>query len=478
MAAASMATPSSITPAQQAFMDALKQKLNQQFSTLTNGKFETISVPDGFYWGIQFGPNNYYNKNSLNQMNLQAITASNGNLAIGNANFTTLYNSIMQAVVFDFSQGDLDDLAKDNAAFQAQIQAVINSWESDNGAPIAASDIATAVPKTKLGYIQAQVLKNWPDPRNIPSSMQSFKQAYQTFQTQAQVSNRLTTQSATAMNRVAAAQANSVAGTATNGGLQTDNSNYYPPFGPFPTQNKINSDLQTLSNKASIKIKLDNFSSQESHLSIESNVGFSIPIFDFIQIGVSGGSKYTVDKYASSKTVINMTIEYQGVTFVETPLNDSNLTTDNTKGWYANDVLTQAINNTRQGGQHPSKSGYTLQGTQFPVSDYFGPGKQFSRIKTWVLSQQPTITMQFCGAEASKIKTDFQQHSHVDVKLFGLFSIGSIDQSYQVTNVDDKSVAGCVSVTMGPSVIQGTTPAADARAYVIGGVPSYPPDRT
>src|ERR1700731_4835787 len=135
MAAASMATPSSITPAQQAFMDALKQKLNQQFSTLTNGKFETISVPDGFYWGIQFGPNNYYNKNSLNQMNLQAITASNGNLAIGNANFTTLYNSIMQAVVFDFSQGDLDDLAKDNAAFQAQIQAVINSWESDNGAP-------------------------------------------------------------------------------------------------------------------------------------------------------------------------------------------------------------------------------------------------------------------------------------------------------------------------------------------------------
>jgi len=129
-------------------------------------------------------------------------------------------------------------------------------------------------------------------------------------------------------------------------------------------------------------------------------------------------------------------------------------------------------------GTNPPKTGYSLHSDQYPVNDYFGPGKKFSRIKTWVVSQQPTIKMKFCGADISRIKTDFQQNAHVGVKLFGLFDVGSVDQSYQVTNVDDKSVQGCVIVTMGPTVTIGTTPSSDSRAYILGGVSSYPPNNT
>src|SRR5439155_11146416 len=136
-----------------------------------------------------------------------------------------------------------------------------------------------------------------------------------------------------------------LAGTVANGGLQTSSDSYYQPLGPFPTQNKINSSLQTLTNKVSMNFKLENFSSKESRLSIEGKTGFTIPIFDFASIGVSGGAKYTVDKYASSSTVINTDITYEGITFVEVPLTDANLTGDNKSGWYWNDGLSDATRN-------------------------------------------------------------------------------------------------------------------------------------
>ncbi len=68
------------------------------------------------------------------------------------------------------------------------------------------------------------------------------------------------------------------------------------------------------------------------------------------------------------------------------------------------------------------------------------PNKKFSRIKTRVISQTQTISMNFCGADTSKIVTDFREKSRVDVKLFGLFGFGSVDQSYEVKTVDTKSV--------------------------------------
>jgi hypothetical protein len=470
---------SSPTAMQLAFADALKEKLNKQFSGQTDGKFETMSVPNGLYWGIQFGGNNYYNNNFLNQINLQAIRGSNGILTVGNDQFTVLYNGILGGIVFAWSQSDEKAMNQDNATNSAQVQALINSWETDMGKPITQAQMDGAAPPTKLGYILGQYVDKWSsDPDKVPEAFPNFKPALLVYLQQAAISARFGTQAARFNGRLIEARKNSLAGTAANGGLPISADAYYQPFGPFPTQNAINSGLLTLTNKASINFKLENFSSKESHLSIEGKTGFTIPIFDFASIGVSGGAKYTVDKYASSSTVINTDITYEGITFVQAPLTDANLTADNKKGWYANDVLSDAIGNVWTSGSNPPKTGLSLHTTQYPVGDYFGPGKKFSRIKTWVLSQEPTIKMQFCGADASKIKTDFKQNSKVSVKLFGLFDIGSVEQSYQVTDVDDKSVAGCVTVTMGSTKKIGSTTDKDFRAYVVGGVPSYPPNNT
>ena len=59
--------------------------------------------------------------------------------------------------------------------------------------------------------------------------------------------------------------------------------------------------------------------------------------------------------------------------------------------------------------------------------------------------------------------------------LFGLFSVGSASSSYQVQDVQQDSQAGTVTVTLGPPEVSGTIPLQQQVAYVLGGVPSYPP---
>jgi hypothetical protein len=60
--------------------------------------------------------------------------------------------------------------------------------------------------------------------------------------------------------------------------------------------------------------------------------------------------------------------------------------------------------------------------------------------------------------------------------VLGLFSVGSAKMSYNVQSVDDKSVEGSVIVKFGPPEISGTTPLEQQKAFVLGGVASYPPN--
>ena len=463
-----------ITPGQQEFIAELNKKLEAQFSSQLDGKFSTMNVPNGFYWGIQFGGNNYYNEKALDQVGLQAVIGSNNVLTVADSDFTTLYNSILQNIVYNFSEEDAKKMATEQSNADSQIQAVINSWENDADEKITEEAIKDAgcFPKTKLGYIDYQVEKMWKgDINKIPSSLNSFKVAYQTYQVDCQVSFQLQSASAAAILKLKACRENSLKPTAENGGLQTGSGSFHTAFGPFPTQNKINSGLQTLTNKASVKMALSNFDSKTTNLKIEGSAGISIPVLDFLSIDLGASSSYSLSTYTESNTTVEIEITYTGITFVGAPLTDGNLSPDNSKGWYDNDILKQAISN-RDG----NRTGYQLLSNQYPNSEYFGPGKIFSRIKTWVIGQEPNVTMKFCSANTNRVESDFKEQASIGIKLFGIFGIGSAKQSYQVSKVHKDTSAGCVTVEMGPSKIIGTTASSDSTAYVVGGVASYPPD--
>jgi len=149
----------------------------------------------------------------------------------------------------------------------------------------------------------------------------------------------------------------------------------------------------------------------------------------------------------------------------------SRLTADNKTGWYANDILEEVATKTGQ-----DATGYKLQGSEYDVGELFGPGMAFSRLKTFVISQQPTIAMTFTGTEISRVTSDFKVGASIKLKLFGLFTLGEAEGSYSVHNVQSDSKTGTVTVTFAPPQVSGTTPLEKQVAYVLGGVASYPPD--
>ncbi|WP_404392630.1 hypothetical protein [Humibacillus xanthopallidus] len=464
-------TDASITPGQEAFIQALQAKVSQSFSSLLDGDFVPMSMPSGAYYGIQYGPNNYYNTSFLGQLDQTVTIGDNGQAQPGSTKFTSLYADIMSGVVFTFSSADNQSLQRDQAQYQSQLQQVISTWEVNVGT-ITDDQMKSAFPPTKLGYIYTQFAQRWSsDINNVPASLQAFKDALQNYQVQAQVANRLSIQSAQAMARLAALRANLATPSAANGALQIDASTYYPAFGPFPDQNTIVSSLASGNRSLELNLKLTNFSSQTTNMSVGGSVGLEVPIADIVEVGFSGGARYTLDKYSSASTTVTMDVAYEGITFVSTPLTSGALATSNRAGWYAEDILAEALENV-----DGSRTGYSLQGGAFPADEYFGSGKKFSRIKTWVLSREPSITLQFCAAQTDDVTSDFTENAKLSLKVLGLFTVGEVDQSYEVKNVDDKTVDGCVIVSLGaPDSSSGTTSLQTARAFLVGGVPSYPP---
>jgi len=110
------------------------------------------------------------------------------------------------------------------------------------------------------------------------------------------------------------------------------------------------------------------------------------------------------------------------------------------------------------------------------VDDLFGPGKAFSRLKTFVISQQPTMVLTFTGTDVSKVTSDFKVGASIKLDLFGLFTLGQASGSYAVQDVRENTKDGSVTVTFGPPKVSGTIPLQQQVAYVMGGVASYPPD--
>ena len=462
---------SEIAQAQAEFANILSRKIEDLLLDRLDGRFEVMNVPNGYYWGIQFGPNNYYNPKSLAQMDLEVVVGSNDILTLGSSVFSTMYRDVLENIAYVFSESDLELMAQQQASADSQIQAVINTWETFVG-PITSQAIEECgcFPPTKLGYIDYQVQERWDsDINQIPTSLQAFREAYQIYQVEAEAVFRLQSASAVAMKRLDNARTNTAMPTAGNGGLQTGAESFYVTFGPFPTQNQINSGLQSLSNRITINVSLDASSSQENthcDVRIEKNAAISISKSSLFQKRVSEAPEVCTDS-----STFEMSAVYEGVTVISTPLTDGILSGDGETGWYDNEILAQAIYNTDQ-----SRTGYTLLGNQFPVDEYFGVDKKFSRVKTWVVSRQPKFTMKYCSGDAARSESIFRDEEATWIKPFEIFGIRLPLRNYTLWKIDSSGRTNCTNVDLGPSLITGTTSPSDATAYVVGGVPSYPPD--
>lgn len=460
------ANAGAISPAQQAFIDQIKNATSQLLSTQLDGEFQVVNHPAGFNYGITYGNNGYYNQATLQDIDSLLARSSNGDLELTSQGFSSLYVQLMQGVTFSFSQQDNATMNRQDTAASAQITSILTEFENAGGT------YSNPLPfGGKLQDIVNQLTKLYTSLDNLPDTLNALRNAIASWKSLAGDSYVLHNRYYVATDRIQAAIKNATKPAAANGGQQVDASNYFVGYTPnkLPTANQLIGGLQTLKNAVSVTISLTNFTSKTTNASISGRAGFSIPIVDICTISVGGSAAYDFSRYTSSSTTITMDIEYHGVTvFSAMP---SALSTDNTKGWYANDILADVVAKTGH-----DATGYKLQGSAIDINAEFGRGKVFSRLKTFVISQYPTIKLTFSGVDVNSVVKDFQQKSSASVKLFGLFTVGSAASSYSVHDVQSNTQAGTVTVTMGPPEVSGTIPLQQQVAYVLGGVASYPPN--
>lgn len=454
---------SNLLTAQSDFVNDIQAKVAQMLSSQLDGNFQMVSYPSGFHYGITYGANAYFNPATLSDIDNLLSTSSSGELDLTGNTFTGLYLQLMQNIAYVFSQADQKTMNDQDNAATAQISSVITEFTNAGGV------FTNPLPfGGKIQDVINQVTKQYGSIQNIPASLNGLRNALASYEQIASQSYTLHSAYYAAQNRLTAIIANLSGASSSNGGMQTGANSFYPGFTPanLPTANQLIGGLQS-KNSVSVNITMSDFSSSSMSLSVEGDAGIDVNILDIIGIDVNSSTNYDFSKYSSAETIVTMNMEYPGVTLfsvVPTPLS-----LDLSQGWYANDILTDVVKNTGN-----DASGYALQGTRFSVADVFGVGQELARLKTYVISQQPTITMTFTGVSESDVMSFFNVNASTEISLFG-FRIGGGSTNYAVSSVQSGNREGSVVVTFGPPAVSGTIPLQNQVAYVLGGVASYPP---
>ena len=461
---------STMTPAQEAVITSLTTSVTQFLGTQLDGQFAMINYPAGFPFQVQYGPNNYYNQASLQVIDALASVGTNGIETMSTAApSSTLYYNFMQDVVYQISKADQQMIQNTTATLAGLQSTVITEFETDFGT-ISTAEITASkcFPATKIGYIQSIVLSIYGNnPSTIPTSAADFAASYQLWMNQAAQMLTVCNRATVAQLQLTAAIAAVKTPTAANGGLQVSSASYYAGYSGMPATAAIVASLQTASRQVSLSCSVSNMQSDQSSFNVSGGTAFSIPL-DFITVNIDASAEYDINKVSGSASSMTLSLSYPGITVLSAQ--PVPLTPDDIQGWFAQNILQQVVANTGK-----DVTGFQLTGSEFNVATLFGANGQFSRAKTLVLSQEPTITFTFQNSTYSQVQSYFHEQASVEVSLFGLFSLGSAQESYTVQSVTQDSAGVSVTVTLTPPN-PASVPAQQQTCNVLGGVISTPPD--
>jgi hypothetical protein len=327
--------------------------------------------------------------------------------------------------------------------------------------------------RNKLADIFDIMLTKYGSIETIPNVYAALRTAMFNYETAAQSSVNILTRVAEANRRIKSAKQNIAVPSAANKGLQINATEYYVGYENLPTANYLLDGLKNKNNSITVKTLLRNFHEETSDLHIEAKIYAGFKVSSFIKVDVSGDVSYDISKYSKKESVVDIGITYPGITaFAPTMMEHS---PDSKKGWYENMILSQIIKKTGD----DKTTVYKLNSYEFDVDELFGKGKKFGRLKTFVISQEPTISLKMSKVDIKKVKEDFKRNGEIKVTLLGIINVdGGIGgkAKYTVQNITEEEESSSIILKFGPAKAGGSTPLQDQVAHVMGGVASYPPN--
>lgn len=449
-------------------VQSLQAKITAAYAQRMGGTPTLMSYANGVHSTFQGGPNGYWNAAALDDID-KTVSATNtaGLKTLGTQSFSQLYKSVLQAISYVVSAADLQVIQQEQQAAQATVLATIAAYEASFG-PITPAQMNTAVPPSKIGYVQAQVQALWKgDITQAPSSLNTLKGAYQAYQVAAARSFQILNRSALAQAQLQLALANTTTPTSANGGLQTGAAAYQVAYG-VPAQGVIDAGLQDPGNQLQMSVSVSSFSQTTAQGQVDGQAGFSLPLLDLLSIDLSGSAHYDWQSSLQSGASLRMDMTWPGVTVIGIVPAMVNHGT----GWFDLQILNEALANAGQGNR---VTGFQVQGSEF--DHFFGPAGPFGTMTSALLSAPPTLSLTFSQVDAQALASRFQEQTSVSVNLFGFIPLGSASQSYQVTKVEQDSQAGSITITFGPPPQTAVIDSFEQTAYLLAGVVSYPPGK-
>jgi hypothetical protein len=448
-----------------AFAKLVEKKVGDVLKTKLDGTFKSAPYPSGFNYALRYGNNGYYNEKTLETLDLLIATQEDGQLTLTENSFSGLYDKVLTSVDFKLSTQDQEKLAKADTAAAAYVQTVLKEFTN------AGFKFTDPPPEGgKLQDIFDQLETKYGTVEKIPVTFNSLRSAIINYKAKANASYVLHSRWGEATLRVNAAKDAIEAPTDENGGEQIGEEAFYVGYtrDKLPSPDRLLKELDNTKNQIKVTLTISNFSGNEADLQIDGSPSVRVNLGWLLRFEAKSKVAYDLSTFTRQSSSLTISLTYQGITIVSAQ--PTALTSNNQKGWYDNLILKEVLEKTGK-----DVTGYQLVGGEFDVKELFGPGKQLGRLKTYVISQPPVMEISAKEVNISSAREHFVEKTTFDVSLFGIFSLDQSSQSYEVRKVsyDEKSSSFSASFS-GPG-IDKELPSDEQVAYVLGGVPVYPP---
>lgn len=440
---------------QKEWNETIRTNIENAIGSKLDGGFIAANYPAGFNYAVK---QQYYNADSLSALDC-LVTETDGIPSLSDS-YSTLYKRVMDSLEYSISDSDKARMNEEETAHGALVGKIINIYKETglDEIPKSYPDIMYIMKRIKevtgTSYLDVD-FREYP---NLSELCRNLSEYARLGVFTAKMQNIWSS----AYDRMNAILKNINNPTEENGGLLTSVGTYTIGWDKLPETERLRADLKQ-GNSVTLSLSTDNFSQSSSDLHFDSSVSVRLPFSWFFDLTVNNKTSYDLSNYAQHESSLKITIKFNGITTfgaVPTPL-----AANNKKGWFAGDILKDAAVKSGQ-----DTTGYQLHGSEFNPKTLFGKNGQLKRLKTFVISQQPEISLHFSKFDCSSIKDIFTSSTGVSFSILGGLIRGNANNNYSFSNYNYDSQAQTLDVSIIPAPIGDSGSIGKQTAYVLGGV--------
>ncbi|WP_299298407.1 hypothetical protein [uncultured Tateyamaria sp.] len=329
--------------------------------------------------------------------------------------FTSAYLQMVQDMAYGLSQADQNQITQIKTQNAVVLNNLVTTWEQ-TFAPITQAEMTAAGVHSKIDYVTAQFTPQFKQSLNWARFASDYNQAKAAIDIMSNINSAMVEFG----RQITAVKGNIATPSQTNGGLQAYDRNnakvWFPGYNVDPNFPTAFANGQTVN----ITVELTDVGQSSSSFSIEGGAGGSFPI-DFLNIAGATSAQYSQSDFQSLMSKAKIQLEFTNVSYLAA--SPSNLTANNTIGWYLATILKQAFNNTA-GDTGP----YFISNEATHKAVLKGGGLQ--SLRGLLVSTMPTGKMFFASDDYSSFQKYFHTQSHASVSLFGIIPIASSSTSF------------------------------------------------